>query len=225
MDFSINFCVFAHFACLEGAYVGPAPCYVSRESGGGGGGVFVVVPIKFIVGVRYALITPQCYDLRVHSKIVFDFVTCKNGRRSGIFGAQRHIYTKVIANNSYSSDGMLRGFDLAMVGGLHSMQLQHAAIVTRRIFNRPAGRCLQLVRPIRGKAGSKRGLLSSRALIRSPEKIPLLTFVVKSQRNNLIEVQLTQKHVIMLIKTVGYRHCILVKGFKVGLNNLESGVP
>ena len=35
---------------------------------------------------------------------------------------------------------------------------------------RPAGRCLQLVRPIRGKAGSKRGLLSSIALIRSPEK-------------------------------------------------------
>ena len=23
LDFSINFCVFAHFVCLEGAYVGP----------------------------------------------------------------------------------------------------------------------------------------------------------------------------------------------------------
>ena len=34
----------------------------------------------------------------------------------------------------------------------------------------------------------------------------------------------TQKHVIMLIKTVGYRHCPLVKGFKVGLNVSVSGL-
>ena len=37
------------------------------------------------------------------------------------------------------------------------------------------------------------------------------------------KVQFTQKHVIMLIKTVGYRHCPLVKGFKVGLNVSVSG--
>ena len=35
---------------------------------------------------------------------------------------------------------------------------------------RPAGRCFQLVRPLRGRAGRKGGLLSSRALIRSTEK-------------------------------------------------------
>ena len=43
----------------------------------------------------------------------------------------------------------------------------------------------------------------------------MLTFVVKSQRNNLIKFNSRKKHVIMLIKTVGYRHCPLVKGFKV----------
>ena len=39
--------------------------------------------------------------------------------------------------------------------------------------DRPAGKCLQLVRPIRRKVGRKVGLLSSRALFRSPQKIPL----------------------------------------------------
>ena len=29
--------------------------------------VFVVIPIKFIVGVRHALIAPQGYDIRVHA--------------------------------------------------------------------------------------------------------------------------------------------------------------
>ena len=28
--------------------------------------MFVVVPIKFIIGVRHALIAPQSYDVRVH---------------------------------------------------------------------------------------------------------------------------------------------------------------
>ena len=37
--------------------------------------------------------------------------------------------------------------------------------------SRRAGRCLQLVRPISGKWGSERGLLSSCALIGSPEKL------------------------------------------------------
>ena len=37
--------------------------------------MFVVVPIKYSVGVRHALIAPQSYDVRVHvytySKIVY----------------------------------------------------------------------------------------------------------------------------------------------------------
>ena len=37
------------------------------------------------------------------------------------------------------------------------------------------------------------------------------------------KVQLTQKHVIMLVKTVGYIHCSLVNGFKVGQNVSVSG--
>ena len=36
--------------------------------------------------------------------------------------------------------------------------------------------------------------------------------------------QLTQKHVIMLVKAVGYRHYPLVKGFKIGLNVSVSGL-
>ena len=63
LDFSVTFCVFAHFVCLERAYVGPV-IMVSREWHERG--VFVVVPITFIVGVRHALFAPQSYDLRVH---------------------------------------------------------------------------------------------------------------------------------------------------------------
>ena len=50
--------------CLEGAYVGPV-LIVSRE-GTREGCVFVVVPIRFSVGVRHALIAPQSYDVRVN---------------------------------------------------------------------------------------------------------------------------------------------------------------
>ena len=38
------------------------------------------------------------------------------------------------------------------------------------------------------------------------------------------QVQLTQKHIIMLVKTVGYIHCSLVNGFKVGRNVSVSGL-
>ena len=37
-------------------------------------GRVVVVPIKFIVGVRHALITPQSYDVRVHVYTYFKVV-------------------------------------------------------------------------------------------------------------------------------------------------------
>ena len=50
--------------CLEGAYVGPV-LMVSREWTREGC-VLVVVPIKYSVGVRHALIAPQSYDVRVN---------------------------------------------------------------------------------------------------------------------------------------------------------------
>ena len=66
LDFSINFCVFAHFVCLEGAYVGPV-WLVSRE-GTRERGCCLVMLIKLIVRVRHALMTypQQSYDVSVH---------------------------------------------------------------------------------------------------------------------------------------------------------------
>ena len=54
---------------------------------------------------------------------------------------------------------------------------------------------------------------------------PLLSFVVKSQMNNLVKFNSRKKkHVIMLIKMAGYRHFPHVKGFKASLNVSVSGL-
>ena len=54
LDFSVNFCVFAHFVHLEGTYVGLV-LLISRE-GTGEGACCLVVLIKFIARVRHVLI-------------------------------------------------------------------------------------------------------------------------------------------------------------------------
>ena len=130
---------------------------------------------------------------------------------------------------------------------------------------RPAGRCLQLVRPIRGRAGRKGGyyhhvqtkfpvitMIPTKTLTPkiihkhnfigcNPWSLPpgdhlhccliyeggatsIANFCCQITTEQFDQVQFTQKHVIMLIKTVGYRHCPLVNGFKVGLNVSVSGL-
>ena len=63
LNCSVKCCVFAHFVCLEGAYVSPV-LMVTRECTREGR--VCCCSIKYIVGVRHALFAPQRYDARVH---------------------------------------------------------------------------------------------------------------------------------------------------------------